>query len=173
MDTLVINLTGGPGTGKSTLSANLFAKLKMAGVDVELAPEYVKDLVWEESFKKIGNQIYIFAKQHNRLYRLKNKVKVIITDSPLLNSIVYYNDNNPHFEPLVIWEFKAMNNLTFYLERSFEYVQNGRLQDIEGAKKIDDTYKNLLDKYEIDYTSIRSPYNVDSIVESIIKIINE
>lgn len=173
MDTLVINLTGGPGTGKSTLSANLFAKLKMAGVDVELAPEYVKDLVWEESFKKIGNQIYIFAKQHNRLYRLKNKVKVIITDSPLLNSIVYYNDNNPHFEPLVIWEFKAMNNLTFYLERSFEYVQNGRLQDIVGAKKVDVTYKNLLDKYEIDYTSIRSPYDVDSIVESIIKIINE
>ena len=173
MDTLVINLTGGPGTGRSTLSANLFAKLKIAGVDVELAPEYVKDLVWEESFKKIGNQIYIFAKQHNRLYRLKNKVKVIITDSPLLNSIVYYNDNNPHFEPLVIWEFKAMNNLTFYLERSFEYVQNGRMQDIEGAKKVDDTYKNLLDKYEIDYTSIRSPYNVDSIVESIISKINE
>ena len=57
MDTLVINLCGGPGTGKSTLSANLFAKLKMAGVDVELAPEYVKDLVWEESFKKIENQI--------------------------------------------------------------------------------------------------------------------
>ena len=173
MDTLVINLTGGPGTGKSTLSANLFAKLKMAGVDVELAPEYVKDLVWEESFKKIGNQIYIFAKQHNRLYRLKNKVKVIITDSPLLNSIVYYNDNNPHFEPLVIWEFKAMNNLTFYLERSFEYVQNGRLQDIEEAKKIDKIYKNFLDKYQIDYTSIRSPYDVDSIVESIITIINE
>lgn len=173
MDTLVINLCGGPGTGKSTLSANLFANLKMSGIDVELAPEYVKDLVWEESFKKIENQIYIFGKQHNRLYRLKNKVKVIITDSPLLNSVVYYTGNNPHFEPLVIWEFKAMNNLTFFLERSFEYVQNGRMQDIEGAKKVDDTYKNLLDKYEIDYTSIRSPYNVDSIVESIISKINE
>ena len=173
MGTLVINLTGGPGTGKSTLSANLFAKLKMAGIDVEMATEYVKDLVWEESFKKIENQIYIFGKQHNRLYRLKNKVKVIITDSPLLNSIVYYNGNNPHFEPLVIWEFKDMNNLTFYLERSFEYVQNGRMQDIEGAKMVDDTYKNLLDKYEIDYTSIRSPYNVDMIVESIIDRVNE
>jgi len=173
MDTLVINLTGGPGTGKSTLSANLFANLKMTGIDVELAPEYVKDLVWEESFKKIENQIYIFGKQHNRLYRLRNKVKVIITDSPLLNSIVYYNGNNPHFEPLVIWEFKDMNNLTLYLERSFEYVQNGRMQDIEGAKKVDKTYKSLLDKYDIDYISIRSPYDVDSIVKSVIKIINE
>ena len=173
MDTLVINLCGGPGTGKSTLSANLFAKLKMSGVDVELAPEYVKDLVWEESFKKIENQIYIFGKQHNRLYRLKNKVNVIITDSPLLNSIVYYTGNNKHFEPLVIWEFKEMNNITLYLERSFDYVQNGRMQTLDKAKKIDEIYKNLLDKYQIDYTSIRSPYNVDMIVESIIDKISE
>lgn len=173
MDTLVINLCGGPGTGKSTLSANLFAKLKMSGVDVELAPEYVKDLVFEESFKKIENQIYIFGKQHNRLYRLKNKVKVIITDSPLLNSIVYYTGKNPYFEPLVIWEFKEMNNITLYLERSFDYVQNGRMQTLDKAKKIDEIYKNLLDKYQIDYTSIRSPYDVDSIVESIISKINE
>ena len=173
MDTLVINLCGGPGTGKSTLSANLFANLKMSGVDVELAPEYVKDLVWEESFKKIENQIYIFGKQHNRLYRLKNKVKVIITDSPLLNSIVYYTGGNPHFEPLVIWEFNQMNNLTYYLERSFEYVENGRMQTLERAKKIDEVYKNLLDKYKIEYTSLRSPYDIDSIVQSIIAKINE
>lgn len=173
MDTFVINLTGGPGTGKSTLCANIFVRLKMSGIDVELAPEYVKDLVWEESFKKIENQIYIFGKQHNRLYRLKNKVKVIITDSPLLNSIVYYNGDNPHFEPLIIWEFTHMNNLTFYLDRSFEYVENGRIQTLEVAKKIDEDYKTLLDKYKIDYTSLRSPYDIDSIVKSIIDKINE
>ena len=173
MDTLVINLCGGPGTGKSTLSANLFAKLKMAGVDVELAPEYVKDLIWEESFKKIENQIYIFGKQHNRLYRLKSKVNVIITDSPLLNSIVYYTGNNKHFEPLVIWEFNQMNNFTLYLERSFEYVENGRMQTLEGAKVVDVAYKNLLDKYNINYTSLKSPYDIDSIVQSIIDKVSE
>ena len=173
MDTLVINLCGGPGAGKSTLSANLFAKLKMSGVDVEMATEYVKDLVFEEYFKKIENQIYIFGKQHNRLYRLKNKVKVIITDSPLLNSIVYYTGNNPHFEPLVIWEFKSMNNLTFFLERNFEYVENGRMQTLEGAKKVDEAYKNLLDKYKVEYTSLRSPYDIDYIVQSIIDKISE
>jgi nicotinamide riboside kinase len=173
MKPIVINLTGGPGTGKSTLCAQLFYLLKSQDIDVEMATEYVKDLVFEESFKKIENQIYIFGKQHNRLYRLKNKVKVIITDSPLLNSIVYYTGKNPYFEPLVIWEFKEMNNITLYLERSFDYVQNGRMQTLDKAKKIDEIYKNLLDKYQIDYTSIRSPYDVDSIVESIISKINE
>jgi nicotinamide riboside kinase len=173
MKPIVVNLTGGPGSGKSTLCAQLFYILKSKNIDVEMATEYVKDLVFEESFKKIENQIYIFGKQHNRLYRLKNKVKVIITDSPLLNSIVYYTGNNPHFEPLVIFEFKAMNNLTFYLERSFEYVQNGRMQDIEEAKKVDETYKSLLDKYNIEYVSLRSPYDVDQIVQSIIDKMNE
>ena len=104
---------------------------------------------------------------------MKNKVKVIITDSPLLNSIVYYNGGNPHFEPLVIWEFTQMNNFTLYLERSFEYVENGRMQTLEGAKKVDEAYKTLLDKYKINYTLIRSPYDVDSIVQSIIDKINE
>jgi nicotinamide riboside kinase len=173
MKPIVINLTGGPGTGKSTLCAQLFYLLKSQDIDVEMATEYVKDLVFEESFKKIENQIYIFGKQHNRLYRLKNKVKVIITDSPLLNSIVYYTGKNPHFESLVIWEFKEMNNITLYLERSFDYVQNGRMQTLDKAKKIDEIYKKLLDKYQIDYASIRSPYNVDMIVESIIDRVNE
>jgi nicotinamide riboside kinase len=167
MNQLVINLTGGPGSGKSTLCAQIFYILKSKNVDVEMATEYVKDLVFEESFKKIENQIYIFGKQHNRLYRLNNKVKVIITDSPLLNSIVYYNGKNPNFEPLVIWEFKQMNNLTFYLERSFDYVQNGRMQTLEGAKQVDENYKELLNKYDIEFTSISSPYQIEEIVEKI------
>lgn len=173
MKTLVISLFGGPGTGKSTLCANIFAKLKMQHVDVEMAPEYVKEVVWEESFKKIENQLYIFGKQHNRLYRLMNKVEVIITDSPLLNSIVYYTGDNPHFKELVLTEYKKMNNLSYYLERSFDYVENGRMQTLEHAKEIDETYKKLLDENDIQYQLIKSPYDVDGIVDQVKKILNE
>ena len=169
METLVINLCGGPGTGKSTLRARLFVELKMAGIEVEEAPEYVKDLVWEESFKKIENQVYIFGKQHNRLFRLQNKVKIIITDSPLLNSIIYYTGNNPHFEPMVMWEFKQMNNITFYLERGFQYMENGRMQSLDGAMKIDESYKNLLEKYNVEYSTLTIPYDINQIIEGILK----
>jgi len=34
--TLVVNLYGGPGTGKSTTAAATFAELKMAGINCEL-----------------------------------------------------------------------------------------------------------------------------------------
>ena len=169
METLIINLAGGPGTGKSTLRAQLFVELKMRGIDVEEAPEYVKDLVWEESFKKIGNQVYVFGKQHNRLFRLQDKVQVVITDSPLLNSIIYYNGNNPHFEPMVMWEYQQMNNLTLLLERSFKYITNGRMQTLESALKVDDSYKSLLDRYNVEHTSIRSPYDITGIIDEVLK----
>lgn len=167
MKTLVVNLFGGPGTGKSTLSANIFAKLKMEGLDVEMAPEYVKEVIWEESYKKISNQLYIFGKQHNRIFRLNTKVEVIITDSPLLNSIVYYEGNNPYFKDLVLHEYNNMNNISFYLDRNFDYVQNGRMQSLNEAEEIDLTYKNLLNDNNIEYLTINSPYDIDAIVYDI------
>jgi len=42
MKTKVINLFAGPGAGKSTTAAGLFAEMKRANVDVELVTEYVK-----------------------------------------------------------------------------------------------------------------------------------
>ena len=49
MSALVINLFGGPGCGKSTIAALLFGKLKQNGINCEMALEYAKDKVWEES----------------------------------------------------------------------------------------------------------------------------
>ena len=61
-NTIVVNLFGGPGSGKSTFMANLFYHLKCRGVEVEMAPEFAKDLVWEERVQYFDEQIYIFAK---------------------------------------------------------------------------------------------------------------
>lgn len=170
MKTIVINLLGGPGVGKTTLFASIFSALKMKGLDVEMAPEYVKDLVWEESFKKIENQIYIMGKQHNRLFRLKNKVQVIITDSPLLNSIVYYTGKNPHFKEMVLWEFNQMDSLNYLFERSFKYEQNGRYQDEKGAIEMDNKFYNLLEENKIPYKKIKPGIDsLESIVQDILE----
>ncbi len=119
--TLVVNLFGGPGCGKSTLCALVFGELKMMGINCEMATEYVKDIVWEESYKKMENQIYIFGKQHSRVNRLLGKVDVIITDSPLINSIVYDINKNPYLKDLVLYEFNNLNTLNFYVRRKFDY----------------------------------------------------
>lgn len=170
--TIFINLFGGPSTGKSTLCAAIFTELKKRGVDCEMALEYVKDLVWEESFKKIENQVYIFGKQQNRLFRLNDKVNIVITDSPLLNSIVYYTGDNPHFKDCVMWEFKKLDSINYYLNRSFEYVNNGRMQTLEEAKIVDDNYKKLLDDNGVDYILLDAGLeNVPRIVIDILKLL--
>ncbi len=60
---LIVNLFGGPGAGKSTMAAGLFSELKWRGINCELATEYAKEKVWEESYAIFENQIYIFGKQ--------------------------------------------------------------------------------------------------------------
>ena len=167
--TLFINLFGGPGTGKSTLCASVFTELKIRGIDCEMALEYAKDVVWEESYSKLKNQIYIFGKQHSRIHRLKGKVDVVITDSPLINSIVYDVTNNEYLKGLVLHEFDKLNTLNYFLKRGTNYNPNGRMQTMEDALRVDEKYKELLDENKIHYHEIEiGVNNTELIVNEVI-----
>lgn len=80
--TLVVNLFGTPGAGKSTGAAYIFSELKMRGINAELVTEFAKDKVWENNDEVFKNQAYIFGKQSYKMSRCRDKVDVIITDSP-------------------------------------------------------------------------------------------
>lgn len=141
--TIVINLIGGPGSGKSTLAAGLFYELKKLGFNAEMSLEFAKDKVWEESIRTLDDQIYIFGKQYHKLWRLNNKVDIIITDSPLLVSLYYNQIESKYFDNFVIEQFNRFNNVTYFIERDEEnYQEEGRLQTFEEAKDID---KKLID----------------------------
>ncbi len=170
--TLVINLFGGPGVGKSTLCAFVFAKLKILGIECEMATEYAKDMVWEESYKKLENQIYIFGKQHARVHRLLGKVDVVITDSPLLNSIVYDKTDNIALKKLVISEFWKLNTLNFYINRKLDYEENGRVQTLKEAIEVDNAYLKLIKDNDIEY-SIIEPGDIDTVIKKTLSKINE
>ena len=172
--TLFINLFGGPGVGKSTLCASVFAELKINGIDCEMALEYAKDVVWEESFTKLKNQIYIFGKQHSRIHRLDGKVDVVITDSPLINSIIYDITFNQYLKNLVLYEFSKLNTINYFLKRGSDYNPNGRTQNFEAALKVDNEYKELLDGNNIPYTDIYlGNNNVELIVNDVRKLISQ
>lgn len=174
MNTIIVNLMGGPCVGKSTMCSDIFSILKRKGVEIEMSLEYAKDIVYEENFKKLDNQIYIFGKQHYRVWRLNGKVQVVITDSPLLNSIIYDKTNNQLLKDLVIYEFKKMNTLNFYIDREVDYNPNGRMQTLEQALQVDQNYLQLLDTNQIGYTSIpKGEPGVNIIVEQILNKINE
>lgn len=134
MKTVVINLIGSPGTGKSTIASELFAKMKWLGFDVELVSEYAKELVWEERNETFKNELYLFAKQHHRLFRLKGKVKYVITDRPLILSLFYnqkYGDSSQQFRDMVLHEVDKFENINIFLKRTKPYVAKGRNQTEE------------------------------------------
>lgn len=172
MSALVINLFGGPGCGKSTIAALLFGKLKQNGINCEMALEYAKDKVWEESLKTLDDQIYVFGKQLHKIWRLNDKVDVIITDSPLLFSIIYDKENNIDLKNLVISTFNRFNNFNCLIRRQTEYQQEGRYQNETEAKEIDNLIVNLLEENDIMYNLYDDiNTNVDKIFNDVIKLL--
>jgi hypothetical protein len=149
---LVVNLYGGPGTGKSTTAAELFALLKRKDFNAELATEYAKDIVWEGRGYLLSDQIYIFAKQNRKLMRLYGKVDIVVTDSPLL--LCYFYSNNPHILALIQEEVKKADHLHFFLMREKSYNPKGRYQTESQACEIDSRIKQMLDALKISYHEV-------------------
>lgn len=159
--TFVINLLGGPGAGKSTFATMLFSKLKKMGISCEYVDEFAKALVWEGRNFALNDQLFVLANQNNNLLRVKGKVNVIITDSPVILSI-YYNHvlpndkryNESYFNNLVLDCYGKFDNLTYYLERNFPYVKEGRYQTEEESIKVNEDLKKLLKENNIKYKKI-------------------
>lgn len=168
--TLIVNFYAGPGTGKSTTTAGVFAKLKLSGINCEMALEYAKEVVWSGDLNKFDNQVYIFAKQYHRIFRLLGKVDVILTDCPILMSMVYSKGKeNRILRELVVSKYKELNNMDIFLRRVKPYNPKGRLQTKGGAKKLDGQILSVLKKYSKGYETLDGDeIAIDFIAESII-----
>lgn len=147
MTPLIVVLYGGPGTGKSTTAAGLFASLKIRGVNCELVHEVAKDFVWEGRTVALASQSYIIAKQMFHMDRMGDQVDVIVTDTSTLYALIYGENLMPEFTDWVIADYKARNTLNIFLERnpSGTYSTAGRYQSKEEAVACDGQIKNMLD----------------------------
>lgn len=157
----IINLYGGPGTGKSTSAAYLFYLLKAQGKDTELVREYVKDWAWEGRSISTYDQIYLLGKQVRRESMLYNKVDFIVTDAPIMLGIYYAS----RFSPLSVSEGVRAMTLAYYrqaaedghihhhvfLERTKPYNQAGRYQTEDQAKNIDNGLYGMLGDLRIPF----------------------
>ena len=170
---IVINLFAGPGVGKSTTAAKVFAELKMRGVNCEMALEFAKDKVWEESFKTMDDQIYIFGKQFHKIWRLKDKVDVIICDSPLPISIVYDRENSKTFHKFIMEQFNKFQNKNYYIIRSTDYQESGRVQTKEEAEKIDKIVENVLNTFNIEHKNVEIDDAAGTIINDILEILKK
>jgi hypothetical protein len=157
-DTLVVNLFGGPGVSKSTNRALVFAKLKLAGMNVEEAPEFAKELVWEGRHRALRYQQYIIGKQMWRVERLRGEVDVVVTDSPILFGLIYGERYTQAWEDHVIEVFQSWRTCNIHLLRDFEkhpYNPKGRTQTQEEAVEVDEMVERLLSQVGVRHTKIK------------------
>lgn len=152
----VINIYGGPGVGKTTVAMNVFTALNMQQKKIEYVDEYAKELTWNESFKVMENQRMIFANQHQKFWRLRDKIEVVVTDAPLFNSIVYSGkgEDNKTFHADVFYEFNKYKNLNFYLRRETEYKEHGRSQKLKDAIAVDEEVIRCLEWFKVPYVTL-------------------
>lgn len=151
MEPIVVNLFAAPGSGKSTTASGLFYNLKNQGINAELTGEYAKDLTWAKRQHTLQDQIYVFGKQHHRVWRLTHDCDVIISDSPILLGLAYAPSYPQCFKDTVHWAFNQYDNINFLIRRVKPYNPKGRNQSEEHSNQKHVEITKLLEDYNVPY----------------------
>jgi len=158
MKTLLVNLYGGPGTGKSTSAAYLYAIAKMAGINAELVREAAKEYAWREEVPK---QIPLLKEQIARENLVFGKVALIVTDSPLYIGQYYTHKFGTlkDFETVIRMikktrldrDYKGHDTLNIFLKRDKPYNPAGRFEGEKEAKQVDKDQRKMLETLHIPF----------------------
>ena len=157
----VVELWGGPGSGKSTTAAGLFARLKVeeppAGGpkrSVELVTEHAKEITWWLAHLAEGRpsavavrralstrQAVLFGEQWTRLARLEGQVDVAISDSPLW-LCTHYSDPDlyprEHWRAIIAAHYAHRLDVAHvWVRRVKSYETRGRNESEEQARAVD------------------------------------
>jgi len=155
---IVLNIFGGPGVGKSTLAADVFAQLKKSGINAELCIEYAKDLIFAGHENVLDSQLVVFAEQYRRMWvHKKNDTEVLICECPLLINLAYdyyhlENMREPEsFRQLVKDKHFDFDNLNYHIIRNSKDKYNtfGRIHSARLAARIDDVITLMIKAVEI------------------------
>jgi len=157
----VINLWGGPCSGKSAVGAGLFYEMKVRDRNVELVTEFAKKLTWQKRHNTLKDQIYVTAQQNHRMEILREQVDFCITDSPLLLGLHYgpnyYPDTYPGF---LLDVYHSYENINIFLNRPLEYDPRGRNQSEEEANDADRCIRKILAENKIPFVEFNSTPSV-------------
>lgn len=175
----IINLFGGPGTGKSTLASGLFYNMKLLNYNVEFVQEFAKELVYENRTNVLKHdQLFVLANQNRNLLikAFEPSIDYIIMESPILLSNVYFNELSIYsekiFKDFVLDLFNKYNNINFYLKRSSvkEFSTTGRIHSEYESKLIDLNILRYLESNSINFYKIDIDNNsINKIIELIKK----
>lgn len=156
-DTIVINLLGGPGAGKTTCAWLIASELKKLGIVTEYVSEVAKEYVWDNNLSvlngSLSSQRKLLEEQDKRVQRLIGKVEAIVTDSPILINPIYLKEENREYNAEIIQRFKQQKNINIFVKRGKSFEIEGRIHSHEESQKIDEKIINLLTSNNLYYES--------------------
>lgn len=154
---LVINLFGGPGVGKSTMASRIFSALKELDVEAAAPEEHAKTAIWTGQSWLLRHQTIMLGKTLETVLTLRDKVDVIVIDSPILLCSVYAAPDEPDaFHALCVESHKRFDRVNIMIEREdgARYTRRGREQDLDGAIAMDRRIRERLQSADEDWTTI-------------------
>ena len=125
--------------------------MKKRDIVTEYVPEYAKELVWDENYEALTNQEAIFEEQAHRINRLIGKVDVIVTDSPVLFSEIYGQNNSDKFKERIWNEHNSHDNFNLFINRSKKFEKEGRIHNLDESIEIDNQIKSMLEENLVYY----------------------
>jgi ABC-type dipeptide/oligopeptide/nickel transport system ATPase component len=175
----IICLYGGPGSGKSTTQAALFAHLKSSGYNTEMIREYIKDWCWEKRTVRPGDQPYFFMKQARKeKILIENKLDFIINDSPLILNHFYglkydWLERECSTSKTLLQHHhifcKTMGYKTehFLIKRTKSYNPAGRYQTEQEAIQFDTEISNLLHSMDIKFNVVETVSDIVQLLPTV------
>lgn len=157
---IVINMLGGPGRGKSTSAYSLIGSLKRLGYKAELLTEYVKWAAYKEDSFELNDQLYMMVKHNHRLSVLEKLVDIVVTDTSLINCIGY----TFKYRTLALNLYNSHpNNINILVPRKEKYMKYGRVQTEDEAKYVDEVILKTLKEKHIEYAEFQKD-NLDAAI---------
>jgi len=170
-----ICLYGGPGCGKSTTAASIFAALKKNGMSAELVDEYIKFWTYIPRTPKNFDCLYVQAKQvHKEDTILRAGTDFIVSDSPIMLQYFYAkHHNNPCQAQMLAIASEVERHypsLNILLQREDkDYNELGRYETLKQAKDIDVEFKEYLERTHTRYATF--PSHDDSVIDYVLEMV--
>ena len=168
----LVNLYGSVGSGKSTIAAGVFAKLKTLRYSVNLIVEFSRELGYDRSMA-INDMPYVIGNQWHRIQQ-SFRFDFAINDCPLALWTVYHSEMDKECADLIFALERKFPSLNYLLEREFPmyHPYGGKVDALD--RKMQEQHakiKEMLDSHGIAYKTLKSSEQaVETIVADVMAI---
>jgi nicotinamide riboside kinase len=158
----VINLLGGPCTGKSTTMHGLMYFGKIRGLRIECSVEYAREIIYQGKHNLLQDGLHILEEQERRLRIYEGQgLDAVICEAPFIHAMVYNTSTSYSHairtRTLNLWNQYHNTNYLFCRNKSFYFDTAGRLQkETSEALAIDNRLRTILAEESIPYTEVES-----------------